>query len=47
MILIEVNLLVYAVDADSAHHARARCWLEDTLSGDTWAGLAWSYRSRS
>ena len=41
MILIDANLLIYAIDADSAHHARARRWLEETLSGDTWVGLAW------
>jgi hypothetical protein len=41
VILVDVNLLIYAVDADSAHHARARRWLEQTLSSDTWVGLAW------
>lgn len=41
MILIDANLLIYAIDADSAHHARARRWLEEALSGDTWVGLPW------
>jgi toxin-antitoxin system PIN domain toxin len=41
VILVDVNLLIYAIDTDSAHHARARRWLEETLSGDTWVGLAW------
>lgn len=41
MILVDANLLIYAVDADSAHHQRARRWLEETLSTDTWVGLPW------
>lgn len=41
MILIDANLLIYAVDADSPHHARARHWLEGVLSGTTPVGLAW------
>ena len=27
MILVDANLLIYAVDADSHHHERARRWL--------------------
>ena len=41
MILLDANLLIYAIDADSPQHARARRWLEATLSGDTWVGLPW------
>lgn len=41
MILLDANLLIYAIDADSPHHARARRWLEQTLSGDTPVGLPW------
>lgn len=41
MILVDVNLLVYAFDADSPHHARARPWLERTLSGAAPVGLPW------
>ena len=41
MILIDTNLLIYAVDRDSPHHARARRWFEATLSGTEWVGLAW------
>jgi toxin-antitoxin system PIN domain toxin len=39
--LVDVNLLIYAVDSDSPQHAKARRWLEQTLSGDTPVGLAW------
>lgn len=42
MILLDVNLLIYAVDADSPRHARARRWLEHTLSSDTPVGLPWT-----
>ncbi len=41
MILVDANLLIYAVDADSPHHGRARPWLEDLLSGTTTVGFAW------
>jgi toxin-antitoxin system PIN domain toxin len=41
MILVDANLLIYAIDRDSPHHARARGWLEETLSGDTRVGLPW------
>lgn len=41
MILVDANLLIYAIDADSPHHALARPWLEDLLSGTTAVGLAW------
>ena len=41
MILVDANLLIYAIDADSPHHAKARPWLEELLSGTTVVGLAW------
>ncbi len=41
MILVDANLLIYAVDADSPHHEPARVWLQETLSGETRVGLAW------
>lgn len=41
MILLDANLLIYAVDTDSPHHVRARRWLEKLLSGDTAVGLPW------
>lgn len=41
MILVDANLLIYAVDADSVHHEAARRWLEETLSGTTRVGLPW------
>jgi hypothetical protein len=41
VILVDANLLIYAVDADAPQHPRARRWLEDTLSGTTRVGLPW------
>jgi uncharacterized protein len=39
--LPDVNLLVYAADESSRHHAPARSWLERTLSGTEEMGFAW------
>jgi uncharacterized protein len=41
VILLDANILIYAIDRDSPRHVRARRWLEETLSGDTWVGLPW------
>lgn len=41
MILVDANLLIYAIDADSPHHARAKRWLEEALSGTSPVGLPW------
>ncbi len=41
MILVDANILIYAIDADSPHHGRAKLWLEDALSGAGWIGLPW------
>jgi toxin-antitoxin system PIN domain toxin len=39
--LIDLNLLIYAVNRDSAHHSRAKSWLEKTLSDDEPVALPW------
>ena len=41
MILVDANLLIYAVNQDSPHHEKARRWFEETLSGTTETGFAW------
>lgn len=41
MILIDANLLIYAVNLNSPHHRRARKWLEATLSSTASVGLPW------
>ncbi len=41
MILIDANLLIYAINSDSPRHRSARRWFEQTLSGTTPVGLPW------
>jgi toxin-antitoxin system PIN domain toxin len=41
MMLVDANVLIYAVDADAPNHDVARRWLETALSGDASVGLAW------
>jgi uncharacterized protein len=41
VILVDANLLTYAVDADAPHHRKARRWFEDTISGHERVGLPW------
>lgn len=42
MILVDANLLIYAVNADTPHHERARSWLQETMSGATVVRLPWT-----
>lgn len=41
MKLVDLNLLLYAVNRDSPQHAAARTWVEDILSGDEVVALPW------
>lgn len=41
MILLDVNLLVYAYDGSSKDHLQARQWWEDQLNGSQMIGLSW------
>ncbi len=37
MLVVDTNVLVYAADGDSPHHARCRAWLEDRRrQADAW-----------
>jgi len=40
--LPDVNVLVYAIDEDSRHHATARPWLEEALSGSETLAFCWN-----
>ena len=40
MILLDVNVLVYAHRADTPNHSRYRAWLESTINADVAYGLA-------
>ena len=42
MILPDANLLIYATDAESPLHRRAKHWLEQILSGPQTVALSWS-----
>ena len=41
MILVDANLLIYAVNKDSPFHTAAKRWWDKTLSGSQEVGLAW------
>ena len=42
MILVDVNILVYATHVESQQHASARSWLDQQLSGSARVGLPWA-----
>lgn len=42
MILLDVNILIYAVNTDAPLHKRARSLLEELLSGNETVGLCWN-----
>ncbi len=39
--IIDANVLVYAVDEDARYHAQAKAFLEEHLNGDRRIGLPW------
>lgn len=41
MIIVDANVLLYAVDCAAAHHDRSHSWLDASLSGTEAVGLAW------
>jgi toxin-antitoxin system PIN domain toxin len=42
VIVVDLNLLLYATNRDAANHGAARAWWQATLSGDETIGLAWA-----
>ena len=42
MIIVDVNVLIFAFNVDSPQHERARDWLEQALSGSEAIGLPWA-----
>jgi toxin-antitoxin system PIN domain toxin len=40
--LVDANLLLYGVDESSSHHAGAKSWLEEQLSGSETFAFAWA-----
>jgi hypothetical protein len=41
MKIIDLNLLIYAVNQDAPDHGKAKTWWEDCLSGTETIGLPW------
>jgi len=41
VVIVDANVLLYAVDTAAVHHARSLTWLEASLSGSESVGLAW------
>ncbi|HBY58889.1 MAG TPA: VapC toxin family PIN domain ribonuclease [Solibacterales bacterium] len=41
MIVVDVNLLIYAVNQDSPNHKKAKSWLESVVSGTETVGMPW------
>ncbi len=41
MIVVDVNLLIYAVNKDAPDHRKAKSWLEAAVSGTETVGLPW------
>jgi hypothetical protein len=39
--VLDLNLLLYAVNADSPHHGAAKAWLEEMLSGASTVAMPW------
>ena len=42
MRIVDANVLLYAVNETSPHHARARSWLDGALAGREPVGFAWT-----
>ena len=41
MVVVDANVLLYAVDTASTHHKRSLAWLEGALGGAEAVGFAW------
>ena len=41
MKIVDINLLIYAINKDTPHHQKAKKWLEASLSSDEPFGFAW------
>jgi toxin-antitoxin system PIN domain toxin len=41
VVIVDANVLLYAVDLDSSHHERSSSWLDTSLAGVEAVGFAW------
>jgi len=39
--IVDLNILLYAVNSEAVQHTRARAWWESALNGEDTIGLAW------
>lgn len=42
MLVVDANVLIYAVNGEAAHHATARRWLDDALNARESIGFSWT-----
>src|SRR5687768_12483894 len=42
MILLDANLLIYAVNEDAVFNRKAKSWLESAISGPDTVGFSWN-----
>jgi uncharacterized protein len=42
MTIVDVNLLIYAVNQDAPLHKKAKSWLEAAISGPETVGMSWT-----
>jgi toxin-antitoxin system PIN domain toxin len=40
-VLVDANILLYAVDTEHPHHERAKAWIEEALNGPRRVGIPW------
>jgi len=41
MTVVDLNVLLYAINRDSKHHTRAKAWLDGALNGDATVAFSW------
>jgi uncharacterized protein len=41
VVVVDANVLLYAVDTASGHHKQSHSWLDASLAGAEAVGLAW------
>ena len=41
MQVVDANVLLYAINQDTAHHDRARGWFDSALNGEEAVGFTW------
>ncbi|MBI4904560.1 MAG: type II toxin-antitoxin system VapC family toxin [Acidobacteria bacterium] len=42
MILVDANILIYAVNEDAPHHRKAKAWLQTAVAGNETVAFSWT-----